>query len=166
MPLSLWIALIVVVVFVGGVGVVTMINGIEATPQWMRSVACVIGATLVYAYVAGTVERMVDVRRAKRSRRNVAARQFDDDAAELEVHLEILEEFYGSNHPLTLRARYTQAHLLLVTGQQMRAMALLADVIADQLTVLGPDHPDTLRSLELLERHIHLVAPDDSWLRK
>jgi hypothetical protein len=132
----------------------------------MRAVAVAIATGLGIAYVTATTEWALDRRSMKRVCRYVAADRFVDAAVELlDVPLQ-LDKLCGQYDPLTLRWTFTLAHLLLHTGQRMRAMALLALVIDGQLVALGPHHPETHRSLQLLERHTDItvpIAPVERW---
>jgi hypothetical protein len=157
-----------VVLFVGGVGIAVLVGGVDATPQWLRTMAVFLALGLGMAYVLGTAEWAMDVWIMKRACAHIDAGRFDDAAAKLHVYVKQLEKVAGTYDPLTLRWTCTLAHVLLHTGQRMRGMALLALVIDGQLAALGADHPETQRSLRLLEHHTDFtapIAPIDAWWR-
>jgi len=168
MPPIILIGVSAAAMFAVGVGISVLVGGVDGTPLWMRAVAIGIGMWLATAYTTATVEWALDGRSVKQIRKHIAAHRFRDAAVELHVYVKQLEKLCGSYDPLTLRWMYTQAHVLLHTGQRMRAMALLALVLDGQLTTLGPYHPDTRRSLRLLERHTDVtapIAPVETWWR-
>jgi hypothetical protein len=168
MPPAVVIGIAVVVLFVAGVGIAVLVGGVDATPAWMRTMAVVLAMGLGMAYVLGTAEWAMDVWIMKRACAHIDAGRFDDAAVNLHVYVKQLERVAGTYDPLTLRWTFTLAHVLLHTGQRMRGMALLALVIDGQLTALGADHPDTQRSLRLLDRHTDFtapIAPIDAWWR-
>lgn len=72
-----------------------------------------------------------------------AAREFAGVAAGL-THL------YGEDHPNTLEARFDVAELLRRRGDEEAARAAHEDVLAARTRVLGPEHPDTRRSVAAL----------------
>jgi hypothetical protein len=168
-PPVVWIGVLAAVVFAAGVGIATLIAGADATPNWMRTAAVWIAAGLATTVVGGTVEWALDRRSVKLVRKHIAAGRYRDAAVELQVYVKQLEKLCGAYDPLTLRWTFTLAHVLLHTGQRMRALALLALVIDGQMTALGTDHPDTRRSLLLLERHVEgdaPIAPIEIWWRQ
>lgn len=169
LPSIVWIAVGAPLVFAAGVGVATLVGGVDATPQWMRAVAVGVGTGLVIMFVGAAGHWVLDRRSVRLIRRHITARRYRDAAVELQVYVKEVERVCGSYDPLTLRWTFTLAHLLLHTGQRMRALALLALVIDAQLTVLGANHPDTRRSLRLWELHTDddaPVAPVEIWWRE
>lgn len=165
-PSLLLIGLGAAAVFAAGVGIAVLVAGVEGTPQWMRTAALAIAMGLGIACVSATTEWGLDRRSVKRVRRFIDAARFVDAAVELQVYVKQLEKLCGQYDPLTLRWSCTLAHLFLHTGQRMRGLAMLALVIDGQLSVLGPNHPDTHRSMRLVERHTDPgapVAPVEQW---
>ena len=55
-----------------------------------------------------------------------------------------LTDYFAPPSPQDLIARHTAAFSQARTGDPAAAVAVLEDLLADQLRVLGPDHPDTL----------------------
>jgi hypothetical protein len=168
LPPAIVIAFFVAVLFAAGVGIAVLVGGVDATPEWMRKTALWLAVVLGIAQVGATAEWATDFWTMKRACRSIDAHRFRDASVDLQLYVEQLEEVAGPNDPLTLRWTSTLAHVLLHRGQRIRAMALLALVVDDQLSVLGPDHPDTRRSLRLLERHIDVtapIAPIEAWWR-
>jgi hypothetical protein len=160
LPPTIRIGLLVAIVFAGGVGVVTLVAGVDATPRWMRLLAVGIAQLLGCLYMGNALARAVARLCMKRASKHIAARRFRDAAPTLDLCVMLLEQVCGSYHPVTLRWTYTRAHVLLHNGQRVRAIAMLALVIDSQMTMLGTDHPDTRRSMRLLERHTEdLTAP-------
>jgi hypothetical protein len=159
LPLAVVIAVPVAVLFAAGVGIAVMVGGVDATPEWMRKTAFWLAVALGIAQVGAMAEWATNFWIMKRACRSIDAHRFRDASVDLQLYVEQLEKMAGQNDPLTLRWTSTLAHVLLHRGQRVRAMALLALVIDDQLSVLGPDHPDTRRSLRLLQRHTDITAP-------
>lgn len=159
MPPGLVIGVCAVVLFVAGIGITVLVGGVDATPQWVQTVAACLAMGLGIACAVGTAEWAMDAWIMKRACAYIDAGRFDDAAVKLHVYVKQLEKVAGSYDPLTLRWTFTFAHVLLHRGQRVRAMALLALVIDGQLAVLGPNHPETQRSLRLLERHTDITAP-------
>ena len=166
MPPLLLIGLAVAVIFASGVGLAVLVDGVDGTPRWLRATAVAIATGLGIAYVTATTEWALDRRSVRRVCTFIDAARYVDAAVELQVYVKQLEKLCGQYDPLTLRWTGTLAHLFLHTGQRMRAMALLALVIDGQLSVLGQHHPDTHRSLRLLDRHTDPgtpIAPVERW---
>lgn len=159
MPPAVVIGVGAVMVFVAGIGITVLVGGVDATPRWVQTLAASLAAGLGIAYVVGTAEWAMDVWIMKRACTYIDAGRFDDAAVKLYVYVKQLEKMAGPYDPLTLRWTCTFAHVLLHTGQRVRATALLALVIDGQLAVLGPNHPETQRSLRLLARHTDITAP-------
>jgi hypothetical protein len=167
LPPLLLIGTSAAVMFAAGVGV-AVLEGVDRTPQWMWATAVAVATALGIAYVTGTTEWALDRRTTKRVCTHIAAGRLDDAAADLQVYVTQLGNLCGPYDPLTLRWTFTLSHLQLHTGQRMRGMAQLALVIDGQLAVLGPNHPETHRSLRLLEHHTDIrapISPIEAWWR-
>jgi hypothetical protein len=165
-PPAFVIGVAAVVLYTAGVGIAVLVRGVDATPEWIRTTAFWLAVALGLTLVGATAEWATNFWVMKRACRAIDAHRFRDASIDLQIYVEELEKVAGPNDPLTLRWTSTLAHVLLHRGQWMRAMALLSDVIDDQLSVLGPHHPDTHRSLRLLERHTDPgapVAPVERW---
>jgi hypothetical protein len=168
MPPALVIGISAIVLFVAGVGITVLVVGVDATPEWMRTMAGCLAFALGMAYVLGTAEWALDVWIMKQACKHIEAGRFDDAAMELHVYVKQLEKMAGSYDPVTLRWTFTLAHVLLHTGERMRAMGLLTLVIDGQLAVLGPNHHETRRSVRLMSRHTDFTAsvePIETWWR-
>ena len=168
LPAAIVISIVVATLFAAGVGIAVLIGGTDATPAWMQAVAVGIAWAFGMTYVLATLERAMDTRIMNRACRYIDARQFDAAADELDLYVRQLEKVAGRYDPVTLRWTFTLAHLLLHTGERMRAMGLLALVIDGQLAVLGPNDPETRRSLRLLQRHQDItgpIEPIETWWR-
>jgi hypothetical protein len=168
-PAVLWVGLLAVGLFSAGVGVAVLVWGVEATPGWLRALAMVLGMGLTFTVVQGTAEWAMSKRSVKQIRRHLAAGRFRDAAVELQVYVKELERMPGQYDPLTLRWTFTLAHVLMYTGHTMRALALLGFVVDAQLTLFGPDHADTRRSVRLLELAVRgdpLAEPVEIWWRE
>lgn len=168
-PAVLWLGLLTVGLFSAGVGVAVLVWGVEATPGWLRALAIGLGVGLTITVVKGTAEWAMYRRSVKQIRRHLVAGRFRQAAVELQVYVKYLERSPGQYDPLTLRWTFTLAHVLLHTGQTMRAIALLGFVVDAQLALFGSDHADTRRSLQLLELAVHgdpLAVPVEIWWRE
>ncbi|GAA0909878.1 hypothetical protein [Pseudonocardia zijingensis] len=158
-PPFLVIGMVVAGLFAAGVGIAVLVGGVDGTPTWMRHTAVALAAGLGIGLIRATTEWALDRRSVRRVCRYVETGCFLDAAVELQGYVKQLETLCGQYDPLTLRWSCTLAHLLLHKGQRVRAMVLLALVIDGQLTVLGPHHPDTQRSIRLLDGHTDITAP-------
>jgi hypothetical protein len=159
LPPAVVIGVAAVVLYTAGVGIAVLVGCVDATPEWMRETAFWLAVVFGLALLGAAAEWGTNFWIVTRACRAIDAHRFRDASIDLQLYVEELEKVAGPNDPLTLRWTSTLAHVLLHRGQRMRAMALLALVIDDQLSVLGPNHPDTRRSLRLLERHTDITAP-------
>ena len=167
-PPAIVIGVSVAVLYAAGVGIAVLVGGVDATPQWMQTIAVCVAMALGMTYVLGTAEWALDLWIMKRACKHVDAGRFDDAAVMLNVYVKSLERVAGPYDPVTLRWTFTLAHVLLHVGERMRAMGLLALVIDGQVSVLGVNHPETRRSLRLMERHADFttpVEPIEAWWR-
>lgn len=62
-------------------------------------------------------------------------------------YLDYTREHYGDNHPVTLSVRSQQATAYGMSGDNETAMDLLSQIVSDQISLLGIEHPDTLISM-------------------
>ena len=79
-------------------------------------------------------------------------------------------EHYGDNHPVTLSVRAQQATAYGMSGDNETAMELLSQIVSDQISLLGIEHPDTLISmtnlaisLQQLSNLSNIGGGDDGW---
>jgi hypothetical protein len=57
----------------------------------------------------------------------------------------------GSQHPATLDSKHELAITLAALGSKPEARSMLLEVLEARQRVLGPDHPDTLKTAAALK---------------
>lgn len=166
---AFWIGTLLATLFAAGVGVLVLVNGVEAMPSWLITVALFIGGVVVSSAVGGVVSRELHGYSIRRVRRFLVAGDLRGASIELTWLVEENEKLVGPDDPLTLRWKLTLAHVLLRRGRIGAAMPMLETVVMTQLLELGPHHPDTVRSLQLMNRLTTsadpLSVPVEIWWR-
>ncbi len=61
------------------------------------------------------------------------------------------KQVFGEEHPNFLRALFYKSHGLNVLGNVKAAHELASQVLAQQIRILGEEHPETKDTQELLE---------------